>query len=464
LKLDLSNYRTTRQDNERSSVEAIIATNPDWYWSLLGSLLESGYLPTENILVQKASGSRPSLLVVEGNRRVSALKLIHGFIPTDGLGVPKDLLQRMSAISQLWRKDNSRVPCAIYEPYESEVVKRIRSLTHGKGEKAGRDAWTAVARARHNRYENGGNEPALDLLEKYFTHGKNLTKRHGQQWAGDFPITVLDDAMKRIAPRLGLASGTELGKTYPKIKFRKEVETIIHAIGMQELRFEALRAKHKDVIATYGIPEKNDQEASSVVGTKGNTGVGSPSALFHGTAAAPPSNASLGGAAPDAAPSRDNRTAVPISDPRHVTRSLRTFRPRGAGREKVASLLDEAKVLKLDKTPFAFCFLLRSMFEISAKAYCDDYKASGLSYVKDGKDKKLVEVLRSVTTHLTNNSSDESKKRALHGALMEIGKPEGILSVTSMNHLVHNPKFSHQPGDIATLFGNVFPLLEAMNS
>ena len=36
--------------------------------------------------------------------------------------------------------------------------------------------------------------------------------------------------------------------------------------------------------------------------------------------------------------------------------------------------------------------------------------------------------------------------------------------VTSMNQLVHNQKFSIQAGDIAGLFGNVFPLLEAMNS
>jgi len=32
-----------------------------------------------------------------------------------------------------------------------------------------------------------------------------------------------------------------------------------------------------------------------------------------------------------------------------------------------------------------------------------------------------------------------------------------------MNQLVHNELFSVQPQDICTLFGNVFPLLEAMN-
>lgn len=54
--------------------------------------------------------------------------------------------------------------------------------------------------------------------------------------------------------------------------------------------------------------------------------------------------------------------------------------------------------------------------------------------------------------------------KVLHGAITELAKAEGLLSVTSMNQLVHNPKFSVLSGDVAGLFGNVFPLLEAMNN
>lgn len=38
LKLDLSNYRTTKQADERHAVEAIIAIKPDWFWALMESL------------------------------------------------------------------------------------------------------------------------------------------------------------------------------------------------------------------------------------------------------------------------------------------------------------------------------------------------------------------------------------------------------------------------------------------
>jgi hypothetical protein len=159
---------------------------------------------------------------------------------------------------------------------------------------------------------------------------------------------------------------------------------------------------------------------------------------------------------------------VSIADPRAVKRTLRTFKPLGSNREKVVTLSDEATKLDLKKTPIAFCLLLRSMFEISAKAYCTDHQASGgpSATMPNGKDKILVNLLREITTHMTtlpNQKKDAVKAKALHGALTELAKSDSILSVTSMNQLIHNPKFSITEGDISTMFGNIFPLLQAMN-
>ena len=81
----------------------------------------------------------------------------------------------------------------------------------------------------------------------------------------------------------------------------------------------------------------------------------------------------------------------------------------------------------------------------------------------NGREKTLVEALGGVTQHLTNNNSNIPMVKILHGAMTEIGKTDGILSVTSMNQLVHNPSFSIAPSDICILFGNIYPLLEAMN-
>lgn len=153
------------------------------------------------------------------------------------------------------------------------------------------------------------------------------------------------------------------------------------------------------------------------------------------------------------------------NDPKSVYQKLNSFKPKGAGRDKLVTLLNEAKTLKIDKHPHAFCFLLRSMFELSAKAYCTDHKSAGgpSAQKSDGKDKELKELLREITNHLTNNGTDKTKVKALHGAMTELGKSDGILSVTSMNQLVHNTSFSVSPSDISILFGNIFTLLDEMN-
>ena len=80
----------------------------------------------------------------------------------------------------------------------------------------------------------------------------------------------------------------------------------------------------------------------------------------------------------------------------------------------------------------------------------------------NGEEKKLVNILKEISDHLSQN--DISKKQALHGATSELSKPEGFLSVTSMNQLVHSSTFSVNESHISTLFNNIFPLLEAMNS
>ncbi len=108
---------------------------------------------------------------------------------------------------------------------------------------------------------------------------------------------------------------------------------------------------------------------------------------------------------------------------RAVQRLLKDFAPRGKKREKVETLRIEAVNLDVNKTPLAFCFVLRSMFEVSAKAFCADHAAAGLKATKsDGSDKSLADLLRDITNHLTKNNSDKAMVKALHGAMAELGK------------------------------------------
>lgn len=445
LSLDLHNYRTIRQPSEIEAVRAMITTRPDYFWALTSSLLDSGFLPTENVIVLKTAATERT--VKEGNRRVAALKLIHGLLPIDDLAVPAEIQTAIANVSSQALKATKKVPCVVYEASEAAVVDRIVRLAHGKGEKAGRDQWNAVARARHNR-DVGGSEPHLDLLERYLENGRNLTELQASRWAGDYNLTVLEEAMKKIAPRLGLKGPRAVADAYPAgTRYREAMESILHDIGMGLLTFPSLRAPGRDEIADRGIPVPPPTNTSS---TGGAPGPSSTSKSSGKTSTAP-------------APPRKSR-AVPINDPAAVTRALRGFTPRGKNREKVAALLIEATKLKIKDTPMAFCFVLRSMFELSANAYAQD---NGLSRkLPDGREKPLAKLLAEIKNHMIGSgpTKDKDLERRLHGASQELASRTGILSVTSLNALIHHQSFSVAPISIAVMFGNVFPLLEEMNS
>ncbi len=447
LKLDLKNFRTVPQPNEAKAIGALVSINPDWFWALAESLLRDGYHPTENILVLTGGKSGTDMEVKEGNRRIAALKLIYGYARRSLVIIPAHIEGMIDSLTDEWKNANRLVPCAVYQQSEASAVDRIVQLTHGKGEKAGRDPWGAVPRARHNRDHNGANEPGLDLLEKYLKNGQDITPYQKQRWAGEYNLSVLDEAARRLAPRMGVMSARELSDSYPKVKYRTALEKILHDIGSEMIGFEEVRSA--DFAVRDGIPAPIGQPPAG--GKSSNTGQqGTPTGAQKSTST----------------PAGLKRRAVSIDDPRAISRALRKFVPVGNNREKVVKLLNEAKTLNVAKYPLAFCFLLRSMFELSAKAFCDDHANSGgPSMLKTtGEERKLVDVLRDITNYLTNNNKNKIMVKALHGAMTDLGNPNGLLSVTSMNQLVHHPKFTVDARSVSTVFANIFPLLEAMNS
>lgn len=235
LDLDLTNYRTVPQKDETNAINALISIDPSWFWALMDSLLEDGYHPTENIIVLLSDGK---YVVREGNRRIAAIKIIFGYVRD--IDIDDSYIQRIDAINDAWKKENKQVPCTIYEQTESKMVDRIVSRIHAKGEKAGRKTWNALARARHNRDENGKSEPGLDLLEKYLNNGKNFTPNQAERWSGDYNLTVLNEAIQKINAPLSYSSSQELSQSYPK-KNKRKIDPLLYDIGIGKIGFKDIR-------------------------------------------------------------------------------------------------------------------------------------------------------------------------------------------------------------------------------
>jgi hypothetical protein len=463
LQLDLKNFRTVSQKSETASIHSIILINPDWFWDLAKSILNDGYHATDNILVLRSADGK-TLTVKEGNRRVGILKMALGLIKTKDLPVPADVLQLIQNLTESWKTENSAVPCAIYDASEKAKVDRIVDLTHGKGHRAGRDMWNAVARARHFRDQTGGSEPALDLLEKYLKKGANVTKNQRERWSGAYPLSVLEEALKKVAPRMKLASAREVADKYPNVVgFKEKLDEMLLQIGSEQLKFPDLRKATDDFAVKLGFP----QDAAATTGTAASSTSGNTSgSTSAGTTSAGSTPTTTSAAGKGSKQSSGNPAAVPTTDARSVKRSLKSLSPTGAKKAKLVTLIIEAYKLNLHDTPITFCFVLRALFEISARNYCSDHKgkagAPTMFDVAKNKDKTLAEALKDVAKHIIAN--DPSAKNELHGALAHLNNSHEILSVKSMNALIHGTTFTIDEQHICLVFHHVFPLLEKMNT
>lgn len=447
LKIDLTNYRTVHQPDEVHATNALISIHPNYFWGLMESLLDDGYSPTENIVVLHVNGKH---VVKEGNRRTASLKLIHGL--TKNVALPEHIQERIDKLPSQWKADNEAIPCVVYPAKDAAFVDKLVARTHAKGDMAGRDKWNSVATARYARDQLKKSEPGLDLLEAYLLNGKNLNPQQAERWSGEYFLTVLNEALQKLAPILKAKGAAELASRYPG-KNKKLFDGVLFDIGTGTLGFKEIRDTSQSWVTVYGLAVPNPG-GNPGVGSSGSGGTGSPG----GTGAAGSGSAGAKGKG-------GSTKAHPSNDPKSVRKKLSSFKVKGTGRDKIATLLIELRKLNLKTHPHAFCFLLRSVFELSAKAYCVDHEKSGGPdpKKKDGSDKSLADLLSDIVKHLTNNGADKAKVKVLHGPMTELAKKDGLLSVTSMNHLVHHPSFSVSLPDICILFGNVFPLLEEMN-
>lgn len=486
LKLDLRNFRTVAQTDEKSAVHAIVTISPDRFWALTQSLLDDDFHPTENIIVLKEPDG--SMVVKEGNRRIAAMKLLHGLLDASLLPMGDEMAAKIAAVPQDWRDRNEAAPCVVYEsPADIAIVDKLVRLAHAKGQPASRDDWTSTARARYDRDVDGKSAPGLDLLEKYLRLGGNITPTQAERWAALYNLTILDEALPHIAKLLGFSSAKDLADIYPKIAKRDAVEEILHQLGLEKITFANIRLKdafwiHYGIVPAAGTTATgaasgtgagaagSANPGTSGSGSAGGTAGGAGGGTTNGTGVAATGGTGSGGSTGTGGASGKSSkpAATATNDPRSVMKSLKTFVPKGQNRAKVVTLLNEAKKLKLADTPLSFCFLLRSMIELSAKAYCLDHPEANLQTAKaDGGDRFLLDIIKDVHKHLITDHATGKKnsqmEKALHGAFSEICKPESITSVTSLNQLIHNKSYTVDASHVCTIFSTVFPFLEEMN-
>lgn len=161
LRLDEDNYRTGHVDGQRGAIHAIISDQKQKLVNLAKDILtQGGISPGEPIWVVRGTAFG-SYVVVEGNRRVTALKLLDNPLLADGTIVEPQMRELSSQFAARPIRELTGVVFASFE--EAEPWRRRRHLSSGSG--VGLEPWGTLAKGRADRDHGKKTRRVLTVYE-----------------------------------------------------------------------------------------------------------------------------------------------------------------------------------------------------------------------------------------------------------------------------------------------------------
>jgi hypothetical protein len=259
LEFDLQNPRFEPIPNQLDALAAI-AKETSKLNALMRHIVENGLNPTERIAVIPAEKSG-RFTVVEGNRRLAALKLLSKPQLLDGIDVPDAAAKalRRAIPTDFDVSEIARVEVAIFD--DRQDASTWIDLKHtGQNGGAGTVEWDGVQTARYRK-----SDAALIVLEFAVAQG-GLSKEDLS--ISSFPITSLrrlvGDPYVRQALGIGLSKGNVTSEFAPEesIKGLKRVVTDLASgkVTVTDIKRKEHRAKYIDSIPMQQLPNLSKRQ------------------------------------------------------------------------------------------------------------------------------------------------------------------------------------------------------------
>lgn len=445
LLLDLENPRTGTVKGQSEALEAIVRLNTQHFRNMMASIKANDLDPGDSFYVIADEEEEDNYTVVDGNRRLAALKVLYNPDLLDGTGLGDSIKKRLRETAAEFAPVEP-LSCVLFENRAdaNEWIER----RHGKNlEGEGRISWGALESDRFQKdrtvldvigfveRNSTFEEPDWHRIKKSVEKSPTTLRRFLVSKAGKhhlgFVETQGDDgpAFKRdpeyiikVLSQLfsDIDAGEVTSRTYNKASeiseyftslpedfgIDKQSETVPHTFASTDIKDGAKRPRLAAKSTT-----------SAVIKTKKVTP--------HRTTLAPSKHA--------------------FAEPAN---------------EKGKQLLREASKLKLRDTPLGCAFLLRAWLEFSIET---EMRKSGLSD-KDsaGDTMDLKGRFLAVCQHLTTTAGRLAKAGDLNAIKAILTAKAGSVSFGALNGYIHNHFQKPSPDDLRNAWDSAIPFFTAI--
>lgn len=499
LALDPQNPRL--DDGVSDSLEAlhgVMIEQKEQLVTLIRSIAEDGLDPSLSLIVTTDGEDR--YLVLEGNRRVTALKLLQNPELANGV-LSTGLKREIKKAAEKMAFPIEEVPCVVFQDRES-ADPWLERRHSGPLEGAGLVSWGAREKARFAR-RRGDHDPTLEVYEFVREHGalsdedleamRDMAFTNVQRMIEDSkvrPLLGIEIVNGRVHTSLGrdevikglrrLVLDTLGGKFNSRTmnKWEKRVEHV-EKYAPDDVPSEGAVTGElvllADAPATRGAPEtKGETDGGQSGGTGGadasgtSSGGGSDSS-GGGSGGGGSGNDTAGGGGGSGGTDHDAQKDAEEEEepaPSNAKRSEmfpktpKLYVPDPARLNKVH---EELSKLNITKFPNAAAVLFRVFFELSVDTYCEEQKLP-TTRKHNGHEKHLtlVEKFKAVCQHIEHNGG-KSAVNALKPVRLLMESSEVLLGgIEHMHQFVHGPHMVPTTEVLRATADQALPFLRAI--
>ena len=264
LQLHLSNPRFDGLANQRDALEKIVLSQGSKLVNLAEDIVTNGMSPAHRMLVMKSPGKGASdFIVVDGNRRLAAIRILANPSALDGMSGVGDLTaQKLRRLAKDFNVDDVQPFDVFVCKNEAEARHWIEAIHTGENDGRGVVGWDGIATARYR-----GKNISLKVLEFVKAAGKLSADETAA--LERFPITNLDRLLgsPEIRELLGLTlEGGDLMSDLPQAELLRPLKKVVSDLASKSVTVAQLKSK-SDRLKYVNALGKNLPDMSKRSGT-----------------------------------------------------------------------------------------------------------------------------------------------------------------------------------------------------
>jgi hypothetical protein len=414
LNINIENPRFEMVGNQREAIKTMIEDQGEKLIKLADDIVNEGLNPGDSIFITKHEKQNNQYNVLEGNRRVTALKLLENpdLIPETN----KSLLNKFKKLSEQYSAAAiEKIPCILFDE-EKEAEHWIELKHTGQNDGIGTVGWDAQQKARFDERVKGTSSYALqiiDFLNKEETVDSELKSNLNKVKSSSLQRLATDPDFRRVAG-IDIKDGKVITRYEPS-----EVAKPLSKVATDLLRddFTVKEIYYKDDRLTYletfkktDLPDKTQELAGN----------------WELISTTKPKKAD-----PKKTKAKAKKSKTLISK-RHTIIPKSTILT--INQPRVNKIYHELKDLDLRDFENSGAIAFRVFIELSMDSYIEKFPISGVN-----NNSKLSHKLKSVATDIENKGILDKHK--LKGAYTASTMKDSIFSIDTFNAFVHNKDF-----------------------